>query len=149
MEPTMKSVMNLIFAKIVPKPCGTGCTKLPQKGKTMYKHPFANDPFRAVYTVFKTLWPEKDCACFWNSNIEDDDGETVYGVTVFSDGALMPEVHINPCLKVSDAVEILAHELAHVAVLHIDDGHGAEWEKAFDAIHREYERFYCGGKHDV
>lgn len=145
----MKFVMNLTFAPLVLKPCGTGCTQLLQEGKTMHKHPFENDPFRTVHTAFKNLWPEKQFACFWNNNIVDDNGEVAYGVTIFPDGALIPEVYINPFLKVSDAVEVLAHELAHVAVWHIDEGHGAEWEKAFDAIFHEYERLYSGGKRDA
>ncbi len=42
-------------------------------------------------------------------------------------------------LRVADAVEILAHELAHVAV-GSDEEHGKAWEEAFDAIHNEFDR---------
>ena len=39
----------------------------------------------------------------------------------------------------TDAVEIFAHELAHVAV-GVGHAHDAVWEKAFDDIREEYNR---------
>lgn len=103
-----------------------------------YRHPFENDPFADIWTAFRNLWPDADCTVVWDGDIRDERGEPVCGVTEFVDGGF-PQVAVNPSLEVWDAVEVLAHELAHVAV-GIDNQHGEKWEAAFDAIHAEYER---------
>ena len=100
--------------------------------------PFGNDMFTLVYKAFKNLYPDKDCDCQWVTELEPaEDGHEVYGVTTFSDDFVLVEVSAQ--LTVVDAVEILAHELAHV-VVGSDAGHGPEWEAAFDAIFDEYNR---------
>ena len=101
-------------------------------------HPFENDPFAIVWTAFHNLWPDAVCDVCWRGGLRDENGEPVWGVTTFVDDDI-PEVAINPSLEVWDAVEVLAHELAHVAV-GIDEDHGEAWEKAFVAIHAEYDR---------
>ena len=105
----------------------------------MYKHPFKIDPFAGVYTAFRNLYPECDCVISWDNQIKDEKGETCCGVTRFDPGKI-PVVKISPELTVFDAVEVLAHELAHVANGPENMQHGPDWEKAFDAIHREYNR---------
>lgn len=96
---------------------------------------FVNDPFARVYEIFRQLYPDKDCCCFWTDALDD-----AYGVTLFSDNSRMPpKVFVSVDLPVKNAVEILAHELAHVAV-GLDAGHGEAWENAFEAIHRTYCR---------
>lgn len=101
-------------------------------------HPFDNDPFAMVWKAFHNLWPDAVCEVCWRGGLRDEEGMFVAGVTTFVPDEI-PEVAINPSLEVWDAVEVLAHELAHVAV-GIDEGHGDAWEKAFSAIHEEYER---------
>lgn len=96
---------------------------------------FVNDPFVRVYEAFRKLYPDNDCFCFWTDDLED-----AHGVTLFSDNPRMsPEIFISADLPVKHAVEILAHELAHVAV-GADADHGEVWENAFEAIHQEYCR---------
>lgn len=74
----------------------------------------------------------------WTEKLRDDEGGVVYGITTFpADENEVPLVEISAELTVQDAVEILAHELAHVAA-GIDAGHGEAWEKAFHRIHQEY-----------
>jgi hypothetical protein len=101
-------------------------------------HPFENDPFATVWEAFHNLWPNAECTIAWDGDIHDEDNEPVWGVTEFVDGDI-PQIAINPSLEVWDAVEVLAHELAHVAV-GIEAGHGESWWGAFDAIRQEYER---------
>ena len=99
--------------------------------------PFGNDMFSMVYQAFKNLYPDKDCECEWQADM----GEGICGLTSFTeDGRVF--VDISTRLTVLDAVEILAHELAHVAVGEKgeEDDHGEEWEHAFDAIHNEFDR---------
>ena len=101
--------------------------------------PFANDPFSLVWKAFKNLYPGKGCEVQWQPGIQDDElSEQGYGFTEFhDDGSILVVVDAN--LQVSNAVEVLAHELAHVAV-GTENEHGAAWEPAFDAIFQEYGR---------
>ena len=97
--------------------------------------PFKNIMFSVVYEAFKRLYPGKSCSCYWDV-IEGDDGERRYGATAFMDGEAV--VFVDVGLSVVNAVEIFAHELAHVAVGDIE-GHGEAWENAFEAIYNKYE----------
>lgn len=100
--------------------------------------PFENDMFSLVYQAFRNLYPEKECRCQWLPEIKQEDGSPAYGVTTFSDdGDVLVEVSAG--ISVGDSVEVFAHELAHVAVGEAE-GHGEEWDKAFNAIFREYAR---------
>lgn len=103
---------------------------------------FANDPFARVTKYFHLLYPDKKYHCFWTeNNIEAEDGETAYGMTAFpcegSDESAVPEILISAELPVKHAVEVFAHELAHVAV-GVEEGHGEAWERAFERIHNAY-----------
>ena len=97
--------------------------------------PFTNDPFALVYMAFKNLYPDKNCECFLGGVI----GNEHYGETVFEENGRVT-VYIKETLAVRDAVEILAHELAHVAVGETEEAHGKEWEDALEAMSDEYER---------
>ena len=98
--------------------------------------PFVNDMFAFVYLAFKNLYPNKDCEIQWVT--EDLLGEGHYGCTTFGeDGKIL--VDISASIPVVDAVEVLAHELAHVAV-GIEKDHTDEFERAFDAIFVEYNK---------
>lgn len=102
------------------------------------KNPFSNDPFALVWTAFKNLYPEKDCECLFDAVDDPKDVDGHYGWTEWNDdGTIAVAVDIGLPLK--DAVEIFAHELAHVAA-GSDAEHGEAWESAFDAIHAEYDR---------
>lgn len=70
---------------------------------------------------------------------KDYAGEPAYGVTIFPEDGSAPMIFISADLKLSDAVEIFAHELAHVAA-GASAGHGEEWDKAFENIFAEYNR---------
>jgi hypothetical protein len=101
-------------------------------------NPFSNDPFALVWTAFKNLYPEKDCECWFDAVDDPKDVDGHYGWTEWNDdGTITIAVDIGLALK--DAVEIFAHELAHVAA-GSDAEHGEAWENAFDAIHAEYNR---------
>ena len=100
--------------------------------------PFSNDPFAMVYQAFKNLYPDKDCVCVWQpEEIKDDDGHDFCGMTTFADDEVIVDISVR--LPVADAIETLAHELAHVAAGE-QEAHGEKWEAAFDAIHAEFDR---------
>ena len=100
-------------------------------------NPFLNDPIAVVWEAFKNLYPGKECLCQWQPNMKDENGTEVFGCTTFEDGQIFVEVSAE--LKIFDATEVFAHELAHVAVGE-EKKHGKEWEDAFDAIYNEYNR---------
>lgn len=101
--------------------------------------PFQNDMFAMVWGAFKKLYPDKDCEIYWKPQIRGkEDGKPVYGLTYFADDGSVA-VFVKPCLEVADAVEVLAHELAHVAV-GVEHDHDEVWQEAFDKIFEEYNR---------
>ena len=107
-------------------------------GFTMFS-PFVNDMFSMVYMAFDSLYPGKPVRIWWNANIPNaEDGEQRAGLTSFNEDGTI-DVDIDALLPVADAVEILAHELAHVATGG-NEGHGEKWEQAFDTIHTEFDR---------
>lgn len=64
-----------------------------------------------------------------------DDGHL--GETIFPDDGSRPIIQIGVDKIIPQAMDILAHELAHVAA-GPEAGHDATWESAYDAIHRKY-----------
>ena len=101
--------------------------------------PFNNDMFSVVWQAFKRLYPDKECLCEWVPEIrESEDGNPVYGLTDYGeDGSVYVAVLAD--IPVKDAIEIFAHELAHVAA-GLDADHGKEWKNAFNAIFEEYHK---------
>lgn len=99
--------------------------------------PFSNDMFAFVFQAFKNLYPDKKCECQWVPGIADGKEKAFGGTTFADDGKVY--VAISAEVPVINAAEVLAHELAHVAVGD-DAGHGQEWEEAFSEICNEYGR---------
>ena len=100
--------------------------------------PFINDMFSIFYKAFQNICPEKDVKIQWANDIDPVDGEDVSGVTHFvKDGTI--EIEILTRQSVTEAVETLIHELAHVIVGPKNE-HGKEFEDACDALVKEYTR---------
>jgi len=103
--------------------------------------PFTNDPFSLVSKAFSNIYPDKQYIAYWNPSAREFE-EHDYGYTNFPIDGSIPEIWVNTMLSVENAVEIFAHELAHIATkgdaTHIK--HGKEWEDAFENIHKEYNR---------
>ena len=97
---------------------------------------FYNDPFCILDNIFRELWPEKEYRAKWVASIKDENGVDMCGVTEFVP-EYVPVISVSGKLDILDAMEIFAHELAHVAV-GIDSEHGAEWEAAFELLHARY-----------
>ena len=99
--------------------------------------PIVNDLFALIYKAFKQLYPDKEPKCQILPEIKDEtDNSECFGETVFDeDGSVY--INISGELKIVDAGEVFAHELAHVAVGE-EHGHDVMWEQAFDAILQRY-----------
>jgi len=100
---------------------------------------FKNDPFEIIFDVFSALFPGLDCTVEWCTGMKDEDGYTVCGATVFPADGGKPIVSVSGEIAIENAVEVLAHELAHVAAGEAAQ-HDEVWERAFEAIHEEYMR---------
>lgn len=99
---------------------------------------FLNSPFEILDEAFHNLHPDKKYKAYFEINMEDDEGNKVFGYTQFSKGEI-PVVAVDGDLSIKDATEVFAHELAHVATGE-EKGHGEEWEKEFQKIYDEYHR---------
>lgn len=98
-----------------------------------------NNPFDMVEEAFNNLYPNKSYRAYIDTDVKDDKGEPVFGATLFPEDGSEPTVFISADLILSDSVEILAHELAHVAA-GVDVGHGEMWDYEFEKIFKEYNR---------
>ena len=101
------------------------------------KSPFKNDPFAIVWQAFNELYPDKECKCYIAPKTGCD---SMCGLTIFNEETT---VLINAELPVEYAVEILAHELAHVAA-GVGHDHDEAWEKAFEDIYDKYHEILGG-----
>lgn len=98
--------------------------------------PFMNDPPAIVALAFSDLYPGVDYYAQLVPDLHDENGETVFGLTIFPDDGSTPVVCISAEAPISAGPELLAHELAHVATPGSD--HGPEWKAAEDAIFAKY-----------
>jgi hypothetical protein len=94
------------------------------------------DPFKCVIEAYEALY-NKPCLVQF---VPFEETQGAWGFTeFFDDPSEMPIVNINVECPVRAALEVLAHELAHVeADTGCADAHGPEWQKAFEAIHSKY-----------
>ena len=95
---------------------------------------FQNDPFTIVDKAFKALYPDKTYTVCWG---EMSNG---YGYTAIEETP--PMIVLSTELPIKHAVEIFAHELAHVA--EPQEGHSEKWEAAFYAIYKKYNDLIYG-----
>ena len=99
---------------------------------------FENSPFEMLAEAFKRLYPDVEYKAFIDPYIRPvKDNKKVYGLTCFDDGNIT--IYIDSELKIVDAIEIFAHELAHAAV-GVEHDHDEAWESAFDALFEEYNK---------
>lgn len=99
---------------------------------------FVNSPFKILDEAFRGLYPDKKYKACIEPSIKDDEGNRVFGFTQFSKGET-PVIAISAELSITDATEIFAHELAHVAAGE-GAGHGERWDEEFQRIFDEYNR---------
>lgn len=97
-----------------------------------------NDPFKMIIGIVKGRYPKARANIFF---VEKKHlGKGCLGETVFPDDGSMPQIAVSVEIPVARAVEILAHELAHLVLGPNPKGgaHGPKWKKVFKWIHAEY-----------
>lgn len=102
---------------------------------------FINSPFAILDEAFRSLYPDKKYKACIEPSIKDDEGNRVFGFTQFSKGET-PVIAISAELSITDATEIFAHELAHVAAGE-GAGHGERWdEEMLEAMEQEVKMHF-------
>ncbi len=82
------------------------------RGQPMVK--FKQRLFDTVIDIFNERHPEKDAEIIWCTGMYVECG--AWGETLFPDDGSIPIISIDAEIPVSGAIEIIAHELSHVAV---------------------------------
>jgi hypothetical protein len=114
---------------------------------------FAIDPFQIIADAFAELWPHTQWPIVqWlpPGELHKDD-DSPWGCTTIPDDGDEVIVSIDTLIPVHGAIDVLAHELAHVACHYLDiigkdDEHDKNWEECFDKIHEVYERLAAGAE---
>ena len=91
------------------------------------------NPLDDLIQAALAAYPDMDCVVRFGSL--DGDG---LAVTIWPDDGGRPEITIRPDVPLEGVLELLAHEIAHVAA-GLEAGHGEAWKSAFAAIHAAYE----------
>jgi hypothetical protein len=94
---------------------------------------WGSNPLQDVLDAFTRLYPELAVT------VHIAPTEAGLGFTEFPDDGSTPSICVDPGLPYSGVMDILAHELAHVAAGSAED-HGPVWQAAYDAIRDDYER---------
>ena len=98
---------------------------------------FVNDPFRMLTKIFNKKWPQRKIVIQFDPRMGKDE-EAPFGETIFpNDESEEILINISTNISFEDMVEILAHELAHVAT-GIEGGHTKDWEDNLDYLHDEF-----------
>ena len=87
------------------------------------------DPFQAVLTAFARLYPEARCTVQWVSGLHEEEG--AWGRTHFDEDP--PLIELDGNCPVAGAVDVLCHELAHVAAGY-EAGHEDSWRRGYETL---------------
>lgn len=94
-----------------------------------------NDPFTLILKIVKKKYPKLRAKIFF---VEPDEiSKGAFGHTFFPYDGSTPEILISVALPVVAAVDVFAHELAHL-IIGPKGGHGQKWRNAFKWINQEY-----------
>ena len=97
---------------------------------------FINDPFERLINIVNE---DYDIDCLVCIGEEMTDGQNTWGCTLFPDDGSIPIIEIHHSLSLSDAIEVMAHEFAHI-IAGSDAEHDDEWEKVFSEIHEKFNK---------
>lgn len=87
------------------------------------------DPFQAILDAFRRLHPDARCRVVWVEGLHE--GEGVWGRTHFNIDP--PLVELDGFCPVAGSVDVLCHELAHVAA-GLEAEHGDAWSATYDDL---------------
>ena len=99
------------------------------------------DPIQDIVTAFRNLYgDELRILISYDVDLKKRLFWGKVGATIFPDeGNFDCLIFVSPHIKILNAVEILAHELAYV-VSGYENKHNDAWNKVFTAIREEYDK---------
>lgn len=92
---------------------------------------FINDPLHVIFRAAEELWPDIEFEIQYNHELNTDNNE--FGCTLFPDDGSIAVIDINPELTVTQQIEIIGHEIAHVKAGKAAE-HNEVWEGYFEEI---------------
>ena len=92
---------------------------------------FVGNPMADIVKAFRKLHPKKSANISFQPTGARRKGQTAWG------RGHTPLITVDPGLPYVGCMDILAHELAHVAA-GPKAKHGPKWKAIYDAIHEEY-----------
>lgn len=92
------------------------------------------DPFGLLLRLYDESCCPVDVTVEFVAQLQKQEGG--WGRTHFHDDGTA-EIHIDGDCPVAGAVDVLAHELAHI-IAGFEAGHGKAWEQAYSELHRRY-----------
>jgi hypothetical protein len=93
--------------------------------------------FQRVVDIFNEMHPGINGEIQWVQGMKSD--ADAWGETFFPDDGSTPVISIDAEIPVSAAIEIIAHELSHLAA-GVDAGHSEAWEKEFEEIFQRWDK---------
>ena len=96
------------------------------------------DPYGGILKAFRNRYGEKDVVIYFSDKIRRRWFRGCWGYCDFSQD--IPQIVISAWLSTHHAVEILAHELAHLVLGKDNMNHSGEWRRVFEEIHKEVIR---------
>ena len=97
--------------------------------------PFTNDPFAIIGEIFRSRHPDKPYQAYWVPEAVLPSTSILGSTTFCEDGDVVVSISMEVPFKT--AIEILIHELAHVAAGPTYT-HGGTWQKEYLALRRAY-----------
>lgn len=92
-----------------------------------------NDPFKVVFKAFNEMYPDKVAFVQFDQSLDMSKNE--FGYCDFNGGGVTNAIiiGINPKVTIEDSIELLCHELAHLAV-GFEANHNEVWDNAFTKL---------------
>lgn len=97
------------------------------------------DPVSILLEAFNNLFEDKDAIIQYDPKIRKRFIFGYWGVTFFPDDGGVPIISVSPHLPLNHTIEIIAHELSHVAAGY-NQHHNKVWADCFEKLHLEHNR---------
>jgi hypothetical protein len=96
-----------------------------------------HNPLNDLFKIVEKLYGKQKCKVQFDPSIGFND-KPPFGTTVFPDDGSEPIISISAHITICQALDIFAHELAHVVMGKNAEEHGKEWKECFKNIRKAY-----------
>jgi len=99
------------------------------------------DPIQVIIDIFEQRHPKKKVIVQYVQGMKEK--ADAYGETFFPNDGGIPIVSIDVEISIIGAIDVLAHELAHVAI-GPDGKHGEKWDNEYTEINNSFHKKFHG-----